>query len=229
MKNYFSKGLILSFVSILFTSSLFAQIRWGVNVGYDFNDNIASFRPLTQPTNGFHLGPQLTYRFQKAESLSLTAALNYRFMAYSSTQKQMFPNLITPAGYEYKEHILSHAIVIPVRINFNFNINNDWTVFAILGPQLSYHWEKAEYVEQKQQDYPLGTATQAGGYYTPTDYLPIDITIGAGLGCQYQHFFAHLTYDQGVLNRLQEAYALGKNNTNQLFSRSLSLTLGYNF
>ena len=29
MKNYFSKGLILSFVSILFTSSLFAQIRWG--------------------------------------------------------------------------------------------------------------------------------------------------------------------------------------------------------
>ena len=179
-------------------------------------------------------GKKVYYRYKdsnfsinKQPQLKLSTGIVYRYAGYHQNDNSIFPDHTTYPGYTYSEYISSHAVFIPLRINLDFPLNTLWTISLLTGPQFSFKWENL--IHQNVQTTPTTKTTFEGGLFSPYDIIPADCTWGAGLTVKYKRLFLQTVFDIGLFNRNTEAFVNLINHINPIYSRELTVSIGYEF
>lgn len=204
-----------------------AQVKYSLIAGYSQVFNISNMPPATHPQYGAHAGLLFSFSINKQPQLKLSTGIVYRYAGYHQNDNSIFPDHTTYPGYTYSEYISSHAVFIPLRINLDFPLNTLWTISLLTGPQLSFKWENL--IHQNVQTTPTTKTTFEGGLFSPYDIIPADCTWGAGLIVKYKRLFLQTVFDIGLFNRNTEAFVNLINHINPIYSRELTVSIGYEF
>ena len=220
------KELFVSVLAVIFAfvAESNAQVHYIVEGGYALTANYSPSPSLRAPMHGAQAAFMVDYRFQSQPLLGIQAGLGYRF-AYSVTDYEgqrplNYPN--TYYGVMYHYEVMDHAILLPVRLSINFDVN-DWTFKLLTGPKFSYHFGKSQYYAEAIS----GTGQGWGKADLGMNYIPFDCSWGVGLGVEYKHLYMEVMFDMGLFNRVRrnsETY-----NTNTYSSRDFTFMVGYRF
>ena len=187
----FLRKIMLLFVVTVFSVSLTAQNRLSVNLGY-LNNNITLKTSLgglqvskEAPSNGFVLGAAYDVMF--ANSLGVSLGLDYALTFGDKIPK------IMGLSFENVTHNI-HTLELPIRLVYEYPIEDDISVFAFAGPKLAFDlsWKGKE---------TYGGITKTFDMYDKDVIYRFNLLLGPGLGARYRNFQIKLGYDWGLLNR----------------------------
>lgn len=187
----FLKKIMLLFVVTVFSVSLTAQNKLSVNLGY-LNNNITLKTSLgglqvskEAPSNGFVLGAAYDVMF--ANSLGVSLGLDYAL-----TFGDKIPKIMGLSFDNVTYNI--HTLELPIRLVYEYPIEDDISVFAFAGPKLAFDlsWKGKE---------TYGGITKTFDMYDKDVIYRFNLLLGPGLGARYRNFQIKLGYDWGLLNR----------------------------
>ena len=187
----FLKKIMLLFVVTVFSVSITAQNKLSVNLGY-LNNNITLKTSLgglqvskEAPSNGFVLGAAYDVMF--ANSLGVSLGLDYALTFGDKIPK------IMGLSFENVTHNI-HTLELPIRLVYEYPIEDDISVFAFAGPKLAFDlaWKGKE---------TYGSITKTFDMYDEDVIYRFNLLLGPGLGARYRNFQIKLGYDWGLLNR----------------------------
>lgn len=187
----FLKKIMLLFVVTVFSVSLTAQNRLSVNLGY-LNNNITLKTSLgglqiskEAPSNGFVVGAEYDVMF--ANSLGVSLGLDYAL-----TFGDKIPTIMGWSFDNVTHNI--HTLELPIRLVYEYPIEDDLSVFAFAGPKLAFDlaWKGKE---------TYGSITKKVDMYDKDVIYRFNLLLGPGLGARYRNFQIKLGYDWGLLNR----------------------------
>ena len=187
----FLKKIMLLFVVTVFSVSITAQNKLSVNLGY-LNNNITLKTSLgglqvskEAPSNGFVLGAAYDVMF--ANSLGVSLGLDYALTFGDKIPK------IMGLSFENVTHNI-HTLELPIRLVYEYPIEDDISVFAFAGPKLAFDlsWKGKE---------TYGGITKTFDMYDKDVIYRFNLLLGPGLGARYRNFQIKLGYDWGLLNR----------------------------
>lgn len=187
----FLKKIMLLFVVTVFSVSITAQNKLSVNLGY-LNNNITLKTSLgglqvskEAPSNGFVLGAAYDVMF--ANSLGVSLGLDYALTFGDKIPK------IMGLSFDNVTHNI-HTLELPIRLVYEYPIEDDLSVFAFAGPKLAFDlsWKGKE---------TYGGITKTFDMYDKDVIYRFNLLLGPGLGARYRNFQIKLGYDWGLLNR----------------------------
>ena len=187
----FLRKIMLLFVVTVFSVSLTAQNRLSVNLGY-LNNNITLKTSLggvqiskEAPSNGFVVGAEYDVMF--ANSLGVSLGLDYAL-----TFGDKIPTIMGWSLDNVTHNI--HTLELPIRLVYEYPIEDDLSVFAFAGPKLAFDlaWKGKE---------TYGSITKTFDMYDEDVIYRFNLLLGPGLGARYKNFQIKLGYDWGLLNR----------------------------
>lgn len=187
----FLRKIMLLFVVTVFSVSLTAQNRLSVNLGY-LNNNITLKTSLgglqiskEAPSNGFVVGAAYDVMF--ANSLGVSLGLDYAL-----TFGDKIPTIMG-LSFDNVTHNI-HTLELPIRLVYEYPIEDDISVFAFAGPKLAFDlaWKGKE---------TYGNITKKVDVYDKDVIYRFNLLLGPGLGARYRNFQIKLGYDWGLLNR----------------------------
>ena len=187
----FLRKIMLLFVVTVFSVSITAQNKLSVNLGY-LNNNITLKTSLgglqvskEAPSNGFVLGAAYDVMF--ANSLGVSLGLDYALTFGDKIPK------IMGLSFENVTHNI-HTLELPIRLVYEYPIEDDISVFAFAGPKLAFDlsWKGKE---------TYGGITKTFDMYDKDVIYRFNLLLGPGLGARYRNFQIKLGYDWGLLNR----------------------------
>lgn len=187
----FLKKIMLLFVVTVFSVSITAQNKLSVNLGY-LNNNITLKTSLgglqvskEAPSNGFVLGAAYDVMF--ANSLGVSLGLDYAL-----TFGDKIPKIMGLSFDNVTYNI--HTLELPIRLVYEYPIEDDISVFAFAGPKLAFDlsWKGKE---------TYGGITKTFDMYDKDVIYRFNLLLGPGLGARYRNFQIKLGYDWGLLNR----------------------------
>ncbi len=187
----FLKKIMLLFVVTVFSVSITAQNKLSVNLGY-LNNNITLKTSLgglqvskEAPSNGFVLGAAYDVMF--ANSLGVSLGLDYAL-----TFGDKIPTIMG-LSFDNVTHNI-HTLELPIRLVYEYPIEDDISVFAFAGPKLAFDlsWKGKE---------TYGGITKTFDMYDKDVIYRFNLLLGPGLGARYRNFQIKLGYDWGLLNR----------------------------
>ena len=188
----FLRKIMLLFVVTVFSVSLTAQNRLSVNLGY-LNNNITLKTSLggvqiskEAPSNGFVVGAEYDVMF--ANSLGVSLGLDYAL-----TFGDKIPTIMGWSLDNVTHNI--HTLELPIRLVYEYPIEDDLSVFAFAGPKLAFDlaWKGKE---------TYGSITKKVDMYEDVNVTHrFNLLLGPGLGARYKNFQIKLGYDWGLLNR----------------------------
>lgn len=187
----FLKKIMLLFVVTVFSVSITAQNKLSVNLGY-LNNNITLKTSLgglqvskEAPSNGFVVGAAYDVMF--ANSLGVSLGLDYALTFGDKIPK------IMGLSFENVTHNI-HTLELPIRLVYEYPIEDDISVFAFAGPKLAFDlsWKGKE---------TYGGITKTFDMYDKDVIYRFNLLLGPGLGARYRNFQIKLGYDWGLLNR----------------------------
>lgn len=187
----FLRKIMLLFVVTVFSVSLTAQNRLSVNLGY-LNNNITLKTSLggvqiskEAPSNGFVVGAEYDVMF--ANSLGVSLGLDYAL-----TFGDKIPTIMGWSFDNVTHNI--HTLELPIRLVYEYPIEDDLSVFAFAGPKLAFDlaWKGKE---------TYGNITKKVDMYDKDVIYRFNLLLGPGLGARYRNFQIKLGYDWGLLNR----------------------------
>ena len=187
----FLRKTMLLFVVTVFSVSLTAQNRLSVNLGY-LNNNITLKTSLgglqiskEAPSNGFVVGAAYDVMF--ANSLGVSLGLDYAL-----TFGDKIPTIMGWSLDNVTHNI--HTLELPIRLVYEYPIEDDLSVFAFAGPKLAFDlaWKGKE---------TYGSITKTFDMYDEDVIYRFNLLLGPGLGARYRNFQIKLGYDWGLLNR----------------------------
>ena len=187
----FLRKIMLLFVVTVFSVSLTAQNRLSVNLGY-LNNNITLKTSLgglqiskEAPSNGFVVGAEYDVMF--ANSLGVSLGLDYAL-----TFGDKIPTIMGWSFDNVTHNI--HTLELPIRLVYEYPIEDDLSVFAFAGPKLAFDlaWKGKE---------TYGGITKTFDMYDKDVIYRFNLLLGPGLGARYRNFQIKLGYDWGLLNR----------------------------
>lgn len=187
----FLKKIMLLFVVTVFSVSITAQNRLSVNLGY-LNNNITLKTSLggvqvskEAPSNGFVVGAAYDVMF--ANSLGVSLGLDYAL-----TFGDKIPTIMG-LSFDNVTHNI-HTLELPIRLVYEYPIEDDISVFAFAGPKLAFDlsWKGKE---------TYGGITKTFDMYDKDVIYRFNLLLGPGLGARYRNFQIKLGYDWGLLNR----------------------------
>lgn len=188
----FLKQIMLLFVVTVFSVSITAQNRLSVNLGY-LNNNITLKTSLgglqvskEATSNGFVLGAAYDVMF--ANSLGVSLGLDYALTFGDKIPK------IMGLSFDNVTHNI-HTLELPIRLVYEYPIEDDISVFAFAGPKLAFDlaWKGKE---------TYGSITKKVDMYEDVNVTHrFNLLLGPGLGARYRNFQIKLGYDWGLLNR----------------------------
>lgn len=187
----FLKKIMLLFVVTVFSVSITAQNKLSVNLGY-LNNNITLKTSLgglqvskEAPSNGFVLGAAYDVMF--ANSLGVSLGLDYALTFGDKIPK------IMGLSFDNVTHNI-HTLELPIRLVYEYPIEDDLSVFAFAGPKLAFDlaWKGKE---------TYGSITKTFDMYDEDVIHRFNLLLGPGLGARYKNFQIKLGYDWGLLNR----------------------------
>lgn len=187
----FLKKIMLLFVVTVFSVSITAQNKLSVNLGY-LNNNITLKTSLgglqvskEAPSNGFVLGAAYDVMF--ANSLGVSLGLDYALTFGDKIPK------IMGLSFDNVTHNI-HTLELPIRLVYEYPIEDDLSVFAFAGPKLAFDlsWKGKE---------TYGGITKTFDMYDKDVIYRFNLLLGPGLGARYKNFQIKLGYDWGLLNR----------------------------
>ena len=187
----FLRKIMLLFVVTVFSVSLTAQNRLSVNLGY-LNNNITLKTSLgglqiskEAPSNGFLVGAAYDVMF--ANSLGVSLGLDYAL-----TFGDKIPTIMG-LSFDNVTHNI-HTLELPIRLVYEYPIEDDISVFAFAGPKLAFDlaWKGKE---------TYGNITKKVDVYDKDVIYRFNLLLGPGLGARYRNFQIKLGYDWGLLNR----------------------------
>ena len=87
-----------------------------------------------------------------------------------------------------------HTLELPIRLVYEYPIEDDISVFAFAGPKLAFDlaWKGKE---------TYGNITKKVDVYDKDVIYRFNLLLGPGLGARYRNFQIKLGYDWGLLNR----------------------------
>ena len=187
----FLKKIMLLFVVTVFSVSITAQNKLSVNLGY-LNNNITLKTSLggvqvskEAPSNGFVVGAAYDVMF--ANSLGVSLGLDYAL-----TFGDKIPTIMG-LSFDNVTHNI-HTLELPIRLVYEYPIEDDISVFAFAGPKLAFDlsWRGKE---------TYGGITKTFDMYDKDVIYRFNLLLGPGLGARYRNFQIKLGYDWGLLNR----------------------------
>ncbi len=187
----FLKKIMLLFVVTVFSVSITAQNKLSVNLGY-LNNNITLKTSLggvqvskEAPSNGFVVGAAYDVMF--ANSLGVSLGLDYAL-----TFGDKIPTIMG-LSFDNVTHNI-HTLELPIRLVYEYPIEDDISVFAFAGPKLAFDlsWKGKE---------TYGGITKTFDMYDKDVIYRFNLLLGPGLGARYRNFQIKLGYDWGLLNR----------------------------
>ena len=187
----FLKKIMLLFVVTVFSVSITAQNKLSVNLGY-LNNNTTLKTSLgglqvskEAPSNGFVLGAAYDVMF--ANSLGVSLGLDYAL-----TFGDKIPTIMGWSFDNVTHNI--HTLELPIRLVYEYPIEDDLSVFAFAGPKLAFDlaWKGKE---------TYGSITKTFDMYDEDVIYRFNLLLGPGLGARYRNFQIKLGYDWGLLNR----------------------------
>ena len=187
----FLKKIMLLFVVTVFSVSITAQNKLSVNLGY-LNNNITLKTSLgglqvskEAPSNGFVVGAAYDVMF--ANSLGVSLGLDYA-LTFGNKSLQIQGMSANSTTYNI------HTLELPIRLLYEYPIEDDISVFAFAGPKLAFDlaWKGKE---------TYGSITKTFDMYDEDVIYRFNLLLGPGLGARYRNFQIKLGYDWGLLNR----------------------------
>lgn len=187
----FLKKIMLLFVVAVFSVSLTAQNKLSVNLGY-LNSNTTIKSSVTgmqlsteAPSNGFVVGAAYDVMF--ANSLGVSLGLDYT-LTFGDKKLQIQGLSANSTTYNI------HTLELPIRLVYEYPIEDDISVFAFAGPKLAFDlaWKGKE---------TYGSITKTFDMYDEDVIHRFNLLLGPGLGARYKNFQIKLGYDWGLLNR----------------------------
>jgi hypothetical protein len=187
----FLRKIMLLFVVAVFSVSLTAQNKLSVNLGY-LNSNTTLKSSMTGiqlstelPSNGFVVGAAYDVMF--ANSLGVSLGLDYA-LTFGNKSLQIQGMSANSTTYNI------HTLELPIRLLYEYPIEDDISVFAFAGPKLALDlaWKGKE---------KYGNLTKTFDMYDEDVIYRFNLLLGPGLGARYRNFQIKLGYDWGLLNR----------------------------
>ena len=200
-----------------------AQVKYILEGGYALTANFSPSLALREPINGIQIDAAVDYRFKAYPFLGIKGGLGYKLVGYySDTRRLMSPT--DNRNTVSEEYIIDHSVFLPARLTVNFDVNN-WTLRALTGPKLSYHFGEMYYNTKstEENNYSFIWIKSSLGYV----YVPFDCSWSVGFGCAYNHLYLETGLDLGLFNRTRRDHASYR--VNSLSSREFYLTIGYIF
>ena len=157
--------------------------------------------------HGARIGAQLELFLPK--NFSVNVGLLYSVL-YGISEQHFHAASTTDVQAEYiKNHIVEHALTIPVRVQYNISLYKKLSMHFYTGPQLMLGLAETDYVQAN-----LSTATQtwleAQGKHTATydryvakDLFRTNILYGLGGGFTWDVYRIEAGYDFGLNNLLR--------------------------
>ena len=215
------KRFILFVISCMVFAHASAQLSYIFEGGYALSANYSPSPALRHAEHGVQADFSVDYRFKSQPLLGLKMGLGYKFQTYMSKRNHLFlPTIILDEDAQTNEYILDHSVILPVRMTFNFDIN-DWVIKVLTGPKFCYHFTNAQY------DYTTPSQHYLGKSKLDNIYYPFDCLWGIGVGAVYKHVYLELMIDLGLYNRTRRNSATYDDNT--FSSREFGITCGYTF
>ena len=187
----FLKKIMLLFVVAVFSVSLMAQNKLSVNLGYlnsntTIKSSVTGMQISTEvPSNGFVVGAAYDVMF--ANSLGVSLGLDY---ALTFGDKKLQIQGLSANSTTYNIHTLE----LPIRLVYEYPIEDDISVFAFAGPKLAFDlsWKGKE---------TYGSITKKVDMYEDVNVTHrFNLLLGPGLGARYRNFQIKLGYNWGLLN-----------------------------
>lgn len=197
--------------------------------------------------HGFHVGPTFDWRFSDRMGLGLRFALDYQFL---STAGEIYDKKDTRQLYkdnDLKRHTYYHALNLPIRLSYTFNLPQDWHIWVMTGPKfdigLSFKSTGDALVDdgktikkgEVEVNYFSGEVKINGKTRDDdTDenkHERFGCTWGIGFGVGYKNFNFSAVYDFGLSrnNVLHEQNFGAIKNEYAAYNNQLQLTLSYTF
>ncbi len=167
--------------------------------------------------NGFHVGP--IFKFNIEEQLAIQTGV---FFNYFSGVNLISSAAMKKLGTWEQDKTNLMAFDLPIRFMYSVPLAEEFYFFVFAGPNLNYSLNKVT-INEIYADHKLRTSTTGENIYKkPSEFKPLDLQIGAGLGVQWMGVSLRGSYDWGVLNR-----TIVENAT--LRSNDIKVSLGYSF
>ncbi|MCQ2335737.1 MAG: PorT family protein [Paludibacteraceae bacterium] len=191
--------------------------------------------------HGFHVGPTFDWRFSDRMGLGLRFALDYQFLSTAGGIYDTKDERKDLKDNDIKAHTYYHALNLPIRLSYTFNLPQDWHIWVMTGPKfdigLSFKGKATVGNRTDEVDYFSGkTKTTIGGktIEEEDEYLKYDrfnCSWGVGFGVGYKNFNFSAVYDFGLSrnNVLHEQNFGAAKSEYANYNNQLQLTLSYTF
>jgi hypothetical protein len=172
------KVLLTSALSIVFMSTIFAQVKFGVTAGLNVSTLSANKEVSFKHKAGFQAGAVVDWAV--ADKVSIVPEL-----------------LFTQRGAKYKNisksSVKLNYLQIPVNVAYKFDVGLGSQIFVFAGPYLGCALSGSKKYEGKSQSIKFGS--------DKNKFKPVDFGINVGAGYYYSGVFFKLQYNLG-LNKL---------------------------
>jgi len=183
--------MTLALVAVAATSA-FAQIS--VGAGYLSNTQKATYTSgststtTTAPSAGFYVAAD--YAMDLGQGLGVSAGLKGAYLGNTTTTSLL--------GVSSTSKLSEIYLAVPVLCNYNYEINNDFKVFAFAGPSFAFGLSSKTKTTSNVSD----DVTITDNYGDNSDYGKMNIFLGAGVGVDVMNMVrVKAGYDIGLLNR----------------------------
>ena len=164
---------------------------------------------------GLSLGAN--YNFNVTENLGIAIGGQFRW-----NHLHISEGIFGPMPNRYISNVF--YVDVPVMLNYNFNLNNNWKITPFVGPMLTYGLGGT--IKICDQDYHYVEIYPWYGDYGDTfathDYKHLDLSAVGGVAVSYKHFNLSGGYRYGLLN-------LAKDDITKTHTSGVFLGIGYTF
>ena len=208
-----------------------AQAQFSVNLGtsLDFiTDRVSIESTYTgnNPTidiNSMHsegyrgLSWGANYNFKVTENLGIAIGGQFRW-----NHLHISKSVLGPMANRYISNVF--YVDVPVMLNYNFKLNNNWRITPFVGPMLTYGLGGT--IKICDQNYSNTVVHPWYGDYDDTfathDYKHLDLSVVGGVAFSYKHFNLSSGYRYGLFN-------LAKDDVTKTHTSGVFVGLGYTF
>jgi hypothetical protein len=173
------KKVFIFFLTFLFVTTSFAQVKVGVTAGLNFSDNFHKGNDNITSSNktktGFRVG--IVTDFSINDNLSVIPEL--LFSQLGSKNLESFLRL--------------NYLQLPVNAAYKFDVKNKSKLLIFAGPYIGYGLSvKLKKEEGDFLDVKFGSGED--------NYKPFDFGINTGIGFQYEKIFLKFQFNPGLYN-----------------------------
>ena len=154
-------------------------------------------KPNVEHLNGFYAGASYNFRFGTFFGVAPGFYLNMLFQ-----DKQLLDYNSQALNYSARSRYTEIALNLPIKLTFNFEINDNLSTFAYVGPNFQYGVFARSTVNKSGSvlGINLSKGQEYNHYGEKGDTNPFNIYMGAGAGVQVGDIQFMIGYDHNLLN-----------------------------